>query len=264
MKRIFALLLATLLTVSLCACGASQSQTGLDDIITIDDSTVNKEEARAAFDKAAEYLKSFVDLSKMEEHPVDEQDTALYGNWFPLEADATVSLSNDFEVDGSKITIDTTLEKDLEAMDFSIEKAMDTVEPDMSTSVTLGKGTKSMILSLENNYGDQPVPIGDLAVAGFTSGISELNLPFNYNGLTETSTLEDALKIFGVPNDSIRIAVEGTGTEIQFSYFTDATEGDVSVMDHLDLNFAYNAESNTAALTTISRSRDKMPMAEGE
>ena len=216
------------------------------------------EAVRTSFDKASAYIESAVDTSSMTVITEDEDSRNLTRSWSYDEPE-NITLSDVVEIDGNKIIIGETTEKELENLNLKAEKSKDTAEPDESVSVTLtNEDDKSMILSIQSNDTDATQTVGDLPVYGFKSGLIEYTLPFNYSGLTGESDLEDALKIFGAPNTMIYLSANDLNTSIELEYLNEKKEQDFVITDDLLLVFKYN-EDDTTELTCINYSREKYP-----
>lgn len=262
MKKIIALLLVLVLTVSLCACGASQPAGGTGSQPASESSseaeTLDMKAVQEAFESASAFLKTLADLTKLTTQQTEGNTNPYYSAWFN-EAEIQLKLSDEFEVDGNKITIGKTTEKDLEAFDCEVEKYSDTLGANESTAVSLVKGSKSCVINLMGNYTDKEIPIADVAVGGFTAFVSEFTLPFNYNGLTEGSTIEEAIKIFGTDVSSVILSSDEFGTTISLSYDGTTRDGELDAYDSFTMDFVYDKEKNTATLSSLSRSHDVYP-----
>ena len=257
MKKTFTTILIILLTISLCARKASTP--AAVDTSASDAAPAETDQLKDNFEKASAYVESLIDASKTTVMTDDEEAGSLYRYWMYDNAPEQVSFSNEVDVGGTVIAIGKTLEKELEGLGFQVEASLDSVQPDEITSVTVNKDGKSSILTLKCNDTDQALPIADLPVYGFTSVYNEYTIPFSYSGLTNESTLADALKLFGEPNSSLNLCADDLGTSIVLSYFNTAQEGETVTTDSLELTFLYQADANTAVFSSIVLSHDTYP-----
>ncbi len=254
MKKTFTTILTVLLAVCLCACSASQP--AAVDTSVSDAAPTETDQMKDNFEKASAYVESLIDVSKTTVMTDDEEAGSLYRYWMYEDAPEQPSFSDEVNIDGAVIVIGKTLEKELEGLGFQVDAYLDTVQPNEVTSVTLNKNGKSTILTLKGNDTDEVLPIADLPVYGFTSVYNEYTIPFSYSELTAESTLADALQLFGEPNSSLNLCVDDLGTSIVLSYFNNAQEGDTVTTNTLELTFLYQADADTAVLSSINLSRD--------
>lgn len=274
MKKLFVLFIIAIFALSLAACGSAGGSADSSDspadgdnteaaisddgsanepVEVVEGETLSAEELNSIYEKAAAYIESVIDTSNTTKSIDDEQPGYLYGYWSYNESADKPELSNELDLDGNKIIIGTTTEKDLEALGMEMSAPVDEVEPDTQVGVTLIKDDKEFVINLESHDTDEVLPIGDVHVAGFGGTINEYTMPYNYQGFTNESTMEDAVKIFGNPNSSINLSIDDISTSISISYLSEGTEGDRSVSDSLELTFIYDAENNTATLPQIQR-----------
>ncbi len=272
MKKIAAFLLIAALTAALCACGSNSQKPdgssadsgipGIIDVLPEGGGELSPEDVKNNYDKAFAYVESTIDTTGMTANPDDEQEGYYYCYWFYDEEAENVTFPMDVDVDGARIVVGETLEKDLKGLGFETEVPSETAEPDESIGVVINKNGKSAALTLQNNETGQPVPVADLPVFVFTDTDSEYSIPFTYAGLSSQSTIADVIKVLGKPNSSIHLSSDDISTTIELSYANNVTENDSDIMDSLDLTFIYNAESNTAALSNINLSRSISPREE--
>ena len=247
--------------------GSGGSDTGINildpqSIISIDEEPVDVEAIKANFDKASALVESLVDTSNMTVDNDDQGEDGMYRYWYVDEIPREIKLSDEISIDGKTITIAKTLIKDLSDLGFEVEKFSDTVNPQEIQSVNINKGDKTFILSSMPNETDQPMQLDDMPVFELNSGSLEYAIPFDYMGITPESKIEDVLDILGVPNSALNLSSSGVNTSIEFGYVNESREGDKLVNKILSFDFVYDADTDSAHLSSILYSRNEYPAEE--
>lgn len=266
MKKIMTIIIAAALAASLCACGSSQQQSasdgsetntavsGAEDNASGSEGSANTQVDMEAFESASAYIESLIDTKEMTSDTDDENEDSVYRYWMYDDILEGTTFSNEVEVAGNKIIIGETLENELEGMGFELSTPGDTVQPEEEASVTIIKDDKEAVVTLETNYEEEAVNIGDLLVYGFEGNVNDFSLPFTYSGLKEGSTMEEALEIFGNPNSDIYLSTDEFGTQITLTYYYETETDDMYLMNTLDITFSYN--SGKTVLSGLNLSHD--------
>lgn len=245
MKRLCVLLLAVVLMIGICACAKPE------DIVKVDDSTVNVSDNRSNYDKAVSFVERSIDVSKMSVSTQDESDGQdLYCAWTVDGEQPAAEIGKEVTLDGQKLVLGTTLLKEVKDMGFTCEIPAETIETDTVYGFTLNKGTKWINADLDNHTGsDQKAD--DLAITGLNliAGDNELTaeaMPFDYYGIKSGTSFEDILKILGDPNNGVTLSTGSTGCSIELNYFADNTS--------LSVFLRYDPAADVATLGSINLS----------
>lgn len=251
MKKLTAIIVTALFALALAACGAKPpAPSGSQQPGTQADAAAIK----SNFDKAYDYVQALIQSDNVQADKFEDDPENLTCMWTFPDAPSDVDLSEDVEIDGQKITIGKTLVKDLAGLGFEITKSSDDVQPNEIFGIQLTKAGKSVML--ETHGTEKAQPSDALPVYGFTGGMQDFAIPYNYNGLTAASTLKDVLDIMGVPNADIRLSTDSMTSTIEVSYMNEQTVGDQTEQNRLSVTCTYDAASNTAVITSLNLSRD--------
>ena len=215
--------------------------------------TLSAEELKEHLDKVAAYIESVFDVSEMTVYTNDEDEGYISRSWY-YEEPQNIELSDEFEVDGNKIIINKTLEKDIEDMEFEISKYEETVDPGTAESISISKDDKSFVIDLETNDTDEVMDIGDLHVTGFSTGYFLYSLSFDYCGITGDSSLEEIVRILGIPNNSIDLSVDSDRPTFTLYYGDEDSYEDRNASLILCINCEYIPDDDTASVTGLSLS----------
>lgn len=254
MKKLTAIIIAALFALALTACGAEPLEPPASPGSLQPESQVDTGSIKSDFEKGYDYVQSLIKSDSVQADKFEDDPEYLYCMWTFLDAPPDVTLSDDIEIGGQKITFGKTLVKDLEGMGFELIKPSDTVEPDEIFGILLNKDGKSV--NVETYGRDQPQPADDLPVYGFTGGREEFVIPYNYNGLSAASTLKDVLDIMGEPNGDIRLTSDSMETVIEIDYVSEQTLGDRIEQKQFSVTFTYDVENNTSVVTSLNLSRN--------
>lgn len=261
MRKLLVFILAAVITVSLCACDTLKNLGSVDEteLVTEFPGEISKDEMRANLYKASNYIESIVNVNDMESNIQDDNtdEGDLYKYWTYSKATSNVQLNMDIDVGGNTISVGKTKVKELSEFNLDIEKSPDPVPPNEVTSCTLTKDNKiCSVVSMPNSTGtEQP---GDNLVVGEVMGIvNEFNLPFNYNGIDEKSTLKDVVEKIGTPNSMITLGSDEVSTSINLSWFNSVTKGKNVTDDSISIYLNYDAEKNEATISSIDIRHDE-------
>ena len=243
MKRLSVLLLAVLLMVGMCACGAKP-----EDIVKVDDSTVNVSDNRADYDKGVAYVEKTLDVSKMTVSTQDESDgQELYCSWSPDSGTQPIECVMDITIGDQQITIGKTLLKEAKEMGFTYKLDVETIEADMNYGITLEKDGKWINAEIGDNTGSaqkgEDLPINGISAIA-ESEITADAMPFDYCGIKAGDKLEDVVKALGAPNEDVSFNAGGAGCTIELRYGNDNTS--------ISVNFKYDPATDSATLTGMS------------
>lgn len=251
MKKLTAIIIATLFALALAACGAkppvssgSQQPGAKADTAAI----------KSKYEKAFDYIQSMIKSDSVQTEKSENDPEYLSCTWIFPDAPSEGNLSEDIEIDGQKITIGKTLVKEIAGFGFEMEKPSDTVEPSEIFGILLSKDGKNA--NIETHGADKPQPADELPVYGFTGGVQEFVIPYNYNGLTVASTLKDVLDIMGEPNANIRLTADNMDCSIEIDYVSEKTVGDQIERSSLSVTFSYDVEKDTSVINSFNLSRD--------
>ncbi len=243
MKKLAAIFMILALALCMCACG---------DISPIEvESSVPADPAKLHEDleSAIAYIEANVDTSGAERYIDDSDESYQTCYWDFGEDRPEKDFSNEVEIDGISIKVGETKVKDLETLGFDVEKPGDTVDPQASFGVTLHRDGKQAILSLMRNPSDQPAPIAEFPVYGFSGGIAEFTIPYSYEGLTYGTPMEDVIEKLGNPYADLRVSSDSVaGTIIEISYDRMVPQGETMMCYSLDFRFLYDAEANSTTM----------------
>ena len=259
MKKILSIGLAVLFAASLCACTSSAAQSLMPEPTVAPTSA--PEDIRTNFEKASAYVESLLDGKTGDVQTDDEDSLSLYRYWDCPDADGAITLSDEVTVEGFTAVIGKTLVKELDNSGLTVEKSKETLEPHFETSASLTRDGKTFVFRVYNSK-EESVLMNETALSGFSGTFSEYVLPFNYAGLTETSTLRDVMELFGYKNYSIVLSADETGTMIRVSYHFDTPDGNSVFMRILEIECLYQADADTAVITSISYSAENTPQSE--
>lgn len=239
MKRFAIVLLAVLLTIGMCSCAKPE------DIVKVDDSTVNANDNKTNFGKACAYIERTLDVSKMTSSTQDESDgQSLYATWFADGEQSDAEIEKKFTIDGKEFTLGATLIKETKEMGFTYDSEEKTVDPDTSYGLTMNKDANWINIGVDNMT-DSKLELDEMpiTVVNFTSkkaNVGETVMPFDYKGINEKDsfTIEDVVKAFGAPNNTISLSSDMSGCGIELDY----TAPDVS----LCINLLYDPATDSA------------------
>ena len=255
MKKLTALLLIAILAFGLCACGAEDIISIVDE--TIDPSLIDTAAIRSNYDKASAFIEAAIDTSDL---TFDEQDdeggTDLYKSWYSSEEAGEAKLSKTFEINGKSFEIAKTTLKDVKAMGFEINEEDRMVEADMSITTNASMDGKDFYLTLGSNETGKETALDDMVVFGFSTLSDEYFLPFGYCGLSRESTIKDIIDALGKPNDTIRLEANEYFTEIEVSYYNDSIKDNVGTSDKVDITLKYDPATDSTSFSQITVGHD--------
>ncbi len=244
MKRFCVLLLAILLMAGMCSCAKPE------EIIKVDDSTVNANDNRSDYEKAVAFVEKSLDVSKMSVSTQDESDgQALYCTWFAQEEQPEFKIDKEVTLaDGQKIVLGTTIVKEVKEMGFTYEIPDEILQPDMMYGITLNKDDKWVNTEIQNSTGSEQkaenLPITSIDLMANDSELSKDAMSFDYCGIKTGATIDDIIKALGVPNSSVHLSTEMTGCRIELSYG--------AVNASLSVNLKYDPATDTATFVDIN------------
>jgi len=254
MKKVTAMLLTLAVSLSLCACtNSGPASTGSDSesAASSGSQAVSPEKLTDIADKASAYIESVIDTSGMAAETGESEDMYIYRYWNMGEETADAALTDEIEIDGNTIVLGKTTKADLDKMDFKMEGFPEVLEPGLHTSIILAKDGKNANLALANDSETESQPVDNIPVNGFTCGSAEFAIPFNYAGVTNSSSIEDVVKLLGAPNSDLHFSTDGEFTEILLSYSMITDKDGAAAQITLGITYLYHPESNTASLYTV-------------
>ena len=194
MKKLLIATLALILVFSLCACGEKP-------VIT------------EYLEKTTSYIDTLIEADKFTE----EKDTEkLVTKWTATE-EKSADLPDVLTLDGEKITLGKTTVAELKEMGFkTAEKTPETVEAGKNAELSVNRNEQYCSVFTEVNDSDKAVKVDDLAITGFYVTGATFS-PFDYNGITDESTLEEVMKI-DMPIRSITLSTHGSDSLIYIAY----------------------------------------------
>ncbi len=225
-NRIIALLLALLLmTVLLTGCSQPEEKTGEKDddsveVIEKDDDLPeedpdqepvkendyqwqpSQENVITTHDELVAFLEPFVDFSKYEYSPPDEDEMRYSSHYYSRSYEHELEYSLDYGVelfDGTAFTMPVTV-SELEAAGWKIQNPTDqTMEPGFMTWTNLENAAEQTIYVTIYNHTEAAVGFADCMVIGVE--LLPETVGFTVCGqISETATLEDILRTLGEPS----------------------------------------------------------------
>ncbi len=252
MKKLFAILLIAVLSVSLVACGEKDQKPLAGD--TTDETQTSDESAaiRASFEKADVYVTSVLSKNDIQTQIQDDNGGKdIYKTWF-MPGNENAEIIEDIEIAGNKITLLKTNGTDLSGFkDVKLSVSSDQVAKNNNVSFHLTKGTQYCDLNSEMNETDETKTADDMTVAEVATGYGKDALPFTYNGLTAESTLKDVLDTMGTPNATLQISAANLGTTIDAGYMYSVEENKILTEKYITFTLLYDADKDTATLQKI-------------
>ena len=250
MKKLICLILAVILTLSLCACGADGGNTGSGN------NTVDPATLQSHVDSASDYIGTVIDTSKLTYSDQTDQPNSLYRNWYSEDEEPTGNeLSMDVELLDKTITVGKTTVKELKELGYNVVTDVEEVEPNTEIALSIAEYDEFCALTVSNNT-DKNQNIMDLPVDSMILGGSEeYSVKYSYKGLTTGSTLEEAIKTLGEPAFGITVMADGPDTTIELNYTNSQIEGDFETSDSLDVYLTYDVEKDAATISNITLRR---------
>lgn len=223
MKKLLIIALALTLVFSLCACGEEPVKTEY-------------------LERTTSYIDTLIDSDKFTE----EKDlNKLVTKWTAAE-DVSADLPDVLKLDGETITLGKTTVAELKEMGFKADaKTPETVEAGKNAEVSVNRNEQYCSVFTEVNDSDKAAKVDDLAITGFYVTGATFS-PFDYNGITDKSTLEDLLSI-DLPISTINLSTHGSDSLIYITYKRAASDGKSAAT--LTAGAEYNA--NTTKLFSL-------------
>lgn len=246
MKKLLALLMIAALAVTLFACTVQEPIIAVDPTASSDEITGIRE----SFDKASAYIEANVDTTDAEVQTDEEDESYLSKVWFIPEGTGSDEFSMDIAVEGNTITLGETTVKELESFGMDIEKLVETVQPDEMIGVQLSKDNRFFSLTA-GTPATEAAALDDCIIKEASGTYNEYTLAFSYSGLDEKATLKDVIDTLGVPNSSINLSGDTSGTSIELSYYKKTEKDGVYTDNNLSVYLSYDAAGDTAVLSSI-------------
>lgn len=245
MKKLTLLILATILILGTAACGSKETA-----LLYNEPATADTAGDRAAFEAASDYVKSAIGTSLVPSSVQDDEDgLTQYWSYNGDEANDKINLS--VTIAGKSITLGKTSVSDLENLGFELDLKNETVNPNTVFGFTVTKNGKHCNLGAVNNT-REAMKLSEMTVTQFNALSNDFNMDYDYNGITTGSTLEDVIKAFGTPKNSITLSSDHGAPTITLSYAASVTEESTAISDTLDITLVYNSANKTASLTNIN------------
>jgi len=273
MKKIITVLLMLALSLGLFACGAKDEKTSEATETTKADTTESagestdggetqdsqEEEAgsdviKSNFEKAIAYAEAHMDIAEAEKSVDDADPNYLYCYWYTDAIVEPAELGKTITVDGNQIEFGKTTVKEIQELGYDVELPEGKAEPETIYSAVVSKDGKNFILSLEENRSAEAVPFDDLAICGFSTGIEEFSLPFDYQGLGFGSNIDDLQKAMGTPNASVHVSADDTFTSIDAEYFFEEEVEDHILATNFSISYRYDPETDSVTMAGMNYS----------
>lgn len=250
MKRLFILFFALMLTVSLCACGETNTNDADATAAPADTAAFSE-----TFNKATAYIKSNVDMSDMSLSTQDENSSDSLSNYW-ISSGGKATFPVEIEISGNTIEIGKTTVKDVEGFGLDVSKGSDKVNPNETIAVELSDNGKTCVLMTSNNLNEEAVDTEELTIGSVSASFDEFALPFKYSGLSEKSTLSDVIAQIGQPNNTINLTVDASGAVIMLSYSKKVDDAERTVFDNLAIYLNYDPGSDSAVVKSVQLNRN--------
>ena len=260
MKKIITLMLIAALALTLFACGSKETI-----VKDTTDESVDTAAVRENFDKASDYIESVIDTKGMTSSVQDDDSSNLYKSWqYDKEAD-NADISMEVEIGGSTVIVGTTTIPELKALGFDVQLENDTIEANTEYGFSATKDGKFCNMSVDNSSNKaqkaEELPISSVNGASEDLGAAS----FVYKGLKVGSSLNDVINALGTPNSGISLSAGDSSTTFSLNYYSQDTEDDKTATDiNLVIDMVYDAQNNTAAVSSFNLSRTNLPAADTE
>lgn len=229
MNKILCAMLSLLLILTLCACGSQNSAAP----------TGNTE----YLDNAVSYINSLIDAEKF----TFTSDAGKLAAEWTAENAAFADLPDEVKLNGETLSLGRGGIEELKGFKISANMP-ETVEPGKSAEITIEHGDQACTVYTQVNDLSKPAPVEELAFTGFYV-MSDAFSPFDYNGVTDQSTLEDVIKT-DMPISSINVSAHGSNSLIYVTYKRDMTNQ--TPQDQPSAALTVGAEYNGTSSRVIS------------
>ena len=209
MKRILILCLCAIIPLSLCACQqtAVNTESSTETVVPTEPATEAQtlrtiENSKEAVEISRKYLESIINLKNYDKATDENNGSFAFSKWESKEP-APLTVSKTISLDGHEIELYKTTFGNLVDMGFKIIHN-DFLSPDM---IEIQSGTPGVFYYAESekNLAFDAEKDKDIRITGISFHLNEDSYcaPFSYEGISETSTIEDIIAAFGIPNHSV-------------------------------------------------------------
>lgn len=236
MNKFLCAMLSLLLLLPLCACGSQNSAAPSGNTEYLDN--------------AVGYINSLIDAEKF----TFTADTGKRAAEWTAENPAFADLPNEVKLDGETLSLGRGGIEELKGFTISANTP-ETVEPGKSAEISIEHGDQACTVYTQVNDLSTPAPVEELAFTGFFV-MSDAFSPFDYNGITDQSTLEDVINI-GMPISSIAVAAHGFDSLIYITYKRDTTNQTPQDQPNATLTVGAEYDGKSSRVISVRFSADQ-------